>query len=915
MQYYAWIDEPVSEYAEIIGEKEQLNSLREAQKNARGKWQGGGFGLSGAIKGAAMAGVLNFGNDILHSLGDSSKKNRDDNYIQKKLNILYKMPKTRYLFVEGAYECIVFLSDAIYYEMVRQGIYKQGTYENFQAHNYYKQAKANEDVMRMIMALELNPYEIDYYEDFLDLVRIDVKKWCSRNGLDEIDTENRVEDVISDLKTKLYRIAEFCKVDEFCDWIDNEAINSKMSAYIRKNKAFEYLKRSNVSKEGYWAVLKEYENLKLLYDRELPQSNYYYQRINDYLRTAEDKWPDLRVDPKSFDVFDVTRNETIKEFVSTIAYMCKCTDTLSRLEKTYFIEESVEFSAKACILKSRFPYSNIGELIVINDTSMRSNLSQGVALYEKAIVNMKDGKIFMLDEIEQVNVEHDKMTLYCYNGHKGSFSVNYILAGYLEKIIKCYGTYRGSYKRKDQELEEKKEQEQKEIKEYGKLGGSECLEKAYNALVKGDTSEAYKYLVAIEDDNEDNEKLSMILNSCFFVGGTLGLLNDDNDFMYCLKAGIVQIDDASDYYKKNLKKFLDYRNEDGDGILQTLTETGHSEELQILTKYEFDYNKPYSNGETLLDWVFFKMYPDIGWGGEKTKQRYREVYRDLRQRGGERKKNIRLGNLYRQYECVYDFITEFWKIKHLKQTSAFAWGDDLKKTSKEKYESAVEKVGIPKEDRVAFWYDGSSYGGSMAVTESGIYFSEDNGRYHHVYWYQIPELEIKTQMSEIGKNIGENEIFLNGVKFVIPNQNMRDAIEVFFYELMMLPVENPLLFQKKEGDDEKEWGKLETEKKEYIQKKRRSIKKKIKIYSAITVFLLFLFFSKGVIMKLICIAVAYTIWKNLWEEITELVVEVEAHKSSTVSNDTNTKCPRCGKMLEADATVCLNCGQKIENEQ
>lgn len=910
LQYYTWINEPVSEYAEIIGEKDQLNSLREAQKNARGKWQGGGFGLSGAIKGAAMAGVLNWGNDILHSLGDSSKKSRDDNYIQKKLNILYKMPKTRYLFVEGAYECVVFLSDAIYYEMVRQGIYKQGTYEKVQAHDYYKQAKANENVMRMLRALELNPYEIDYYEDFLDLVRIDVKKWCSRNGLDEIDTENRIEDVISDIKTKLYRIAEFCKVDEVCDWIDNEAINSKMSAYIRKNKAFEYLKKSSVSKDGYWAVFKEYENLKLLYDRELPKSNYYYKKINDYIRTAEDKWPDLRVDPKGFAWFNVESNEPIKEFVGHIAYLCKCTKTMSWLEQTYFAKESEEFSAKVRVIKSRFPYLNLGDIIAINDTSMIGNLSQGVTLYEKAIVNMKDGKIFMLDEIEEVDVQHDKMTLFCYNGHQGSFGVNYIFAEYLEKIIKCYGTYRGSYKRREEALEEKKKQEREEIQEYTKLGGSECLERAYNALINRNTSEAYKYLAAIEDDNEDTNKLSMILNSCFFVGSSWKLLNNDSDFIHCVKAGIKSIDETSDYYKKNIKRFLDYRNKEGYGILQTLTETEHIEELSILIKYEFDYNKPYYKGETILDIVFSRMYPN-SIDFNESRKRYGEIYKELRQRGGERKVNHRLGNPYRQYDSVYDFVAEYWKIKNIKQVQIFGWGADLKETDRKKYDAALEKVDIPKEDKLVLWFNGSSYGGSMAVTNSGIYYAEENGRHGHIYWYQIPELEIE-------EDLNKKTLFINGVKFMIPDaDNIKSSIINFMYELKMLPVENPTLFQKSKEDEENEYKKLEEERKKYINKKQFSIKKKVKMYSIVTLVLLFLFFSKGAIMKIICVGIAYGIWRNLWEEFTELMAEIDVHKSSTVSNaiNTNTRCPRCGKRLEADATVCLNCGQIIENEK
>lgn len=63
---------------ELYEAREQIAQAREAQeqyraakKASRGRWQGGGFGFSGAIKGAMMAGVLNAGSGLLHGVGDS----------------------------------------------------------------------------------------------------------------------------------------------------------------------------------------------------------------------------------------------------------------------------------------------------------------------------------------------------------------------------------------------------------------------------------------------------------------------------------------------------------------------------------------------------------------------------------------------------------------------------------------------------------------------------------------------------------------------------------------------------------------------------------------------------------------------------------------------------------------------------
>lgn len=41
---------------------------RKLRKASRGRWQGGGFGVGGAIKGAAEAGMMNMGTGAIHSV-------------------------------------------------------------------------------------------------------------------------------------------------------------------------------------------------------------------------------------------------------------------------------------------------------------------------------------------------------------------------------------------------------------------------------------------------------------------------------------------------------------------------------------------------------------------------------------------------------------------------------------------------------------------------------------------------------------------------------------------------------------------------------------------------------------------------------------------------------------------------------
>lgn len=54
-------------YLAIIGQQEKDRQAREYRKNSRGRWSGGGFGMSGAIKGAAEAAAMNAVTGLGHS--------------------------------------------------------------------------------------------------------------------------------------------------------------------------------------------------------------------------------------------------------------------------------------------------------------------------------------------------------------------------------------------------------------------------------------------------------------------------------------------------------------------------------------------------------------------------------------------------------------------------------------------------------------------------------------------------------------------------------------------------------------------------------------------------------------------------------------------------------------------------------
>ena len=58
-------------YDKIAAAAEQLAAYRGLERSSRSRWEGGGFGFTGAIKGAIQAGILNMATDAVRGIGDS----------------------------------------------------------------------------------------------------------------------------------------------------------------------------------------------------------------------------------------------------------------------------------------------------------------------------------------------------------------------------------------------------------------------------------------------------------------------------------------------------------------------------------------------------------------------------------------------------------------------------------------------------------------------------------------------------------------------------------------------------------------------------------------------------------------------------------------------------------------------------
>lgn len=117
------IDSVIDEYNDICSYAQSLDENRD--ENSRifnSTWSGGGFGLKGAISGAAKAGLLNFAQDAVNSLSASAQADEDAQKVAQKIYDFYNDTDTKAVMMDGIYECYKNLYFAFADELLENGI-------------------------------------------------------------------------------------------------------------------------------------------------------------------------------------------------------------------------------------------------------------------------------------------------------------------------------------------------------------------------------------------------------------------------------------------------------------------------------------------------------------------------------------------------------------------------------------------------------------------------------------------------------------------------------------------------------------------------------------------------------------------------------------------------------------------------
>lgn len=159
-------------YNRIKGIEAEIKVHRTVERASRSRWQGGGFGLGGAIKGAMTAGALNMATGAARSVGDSMTNASDHLEIKKQLSKLYKDPDIKGVLSAGIAICGTEIFNAVVLELEKHtGIkFVLNTEKADAIFSNVKSRVVNEAQALELMkqAIENNPYNGEYYTYLLE---------------------------------------------------------------------------------------------------------------------------------------------------------------------------------------------------------------------------------------------------------------------------------------------------------------------------------------------------------------------------------------------------------------------------------------------------------------------------------------------------------------------------------------------------------------------------------------------------------------------------------------------------------------------------------------------------------------------------------------------------------------------------
>lgn len=382
IDYGRFYDVTLEQYSDILDMKRSLDSYREAVKASRSRWQGGGFGVSGAIKGAATAAALNMGSDFLHAFGDSSREKRDNETIQRKLKELYRQSEGQLCY--SIKSCVMGVCYAMCEELKAINFFEKTIrIDRKEAEVIYENTKnyavdKDEIQKNMIQCIILYPGERKYYEPFKDDII---------NGNTEVKEFLRFWDI------------EFLLKDIFEQQEKQVGLRKCQNEFdaFMVEKGIEQIDFENMCVQTVATLLIWLHE----YGKGIASTGEYAQKIQGYL-TKYKQWF-WRADS-----LEAEKESIIDYFPETIRYedfylLCSEMETYLNIDSLEKISTYIPVSSAYDLLSVEKKVLEEGDqVLVFYDTSMMGSGKKAFIITERYVIDMKTHTRILISDVKRV---------------------------------------------------------------------------------------------------------------------------------------------------------------------------------------------------------------------------------------------------------------------------------------------------------------------------------------------------------------------------------------------------------------------------------------------------------------------------------------------------------------------------------
>lgn len=375
-------------------ESEQLRVTLEQEERirraSRGKWQGGGFGVKGAIKGAITASALNVGSDILHSFGDASRASAINATVNADKRSTYNAANVRFtVCVELGY-CIMNVFWTLARILEANKILSIPNIDSSEAlvkfGNANKYAKTDEEKYpkQLIECIMLYPAEKQFYDALMPYIvsysSDDLAKWFKFWNIE-------------------YLFPNYEKEREIGGKFDAEwtKIMQEERQYIQSPKAESYVATREFCVNFY----------KKNGIDGLPNYSFHSAALKEYYWQIGRDYPSFMGRFLCIDWIPIV--DSIEEFMKYINWERESLPA-SYLPWTWILGDDIAYLqdediSRRSLLRTIVEENN--KIIFCLDTSKYRNGTSGLVLTEKEIIDLKSKKRFRISDVTYIAVTDD----------------------------------------------------------------------------------------------------------------------------------------------------------------------------------------------------------------------------------------------------------------------------------------------------------------------------------------------------------------------------------------------------------------------------------------------------------------------------------------------------------------------------